>query len=74
MSENPESGKSYYGNDVYLIENRKNAKIKFPIECTSKMCQVCRLKRMSKTIYLKIILLNIKHIFLVAEYSQYGSD
>lgn len=39
MSEN-DKGDVFYGNDVYLRENRKNAKIKFPIECTPKMCQV----------------------------------
>ncbi len=39
MSEN-ENGSTIYGNDVYLKENRKNSKIKFPIESTSKMCQV----------------------------------
>jgi hypothetical protein len=40
MSENAINGSVIYGKEVYLRENRKNAKIKFPIECTSKMCQV----------------------------------
>lgn len=40
MSENLSSGKRVYGNDVYKPENRQNAKITFPFECTSRMCQV----------------------------------
>lgn len=40
MSENLTSGKMVYGNDVYKPDCRKNAKITFPFECTSKMCQV----------------------------------
>ncbi|ODN05639.1 actin [Orchesella cincta] len=39
MSENINSGRMVYGNDVYKPEYRKNAKITFPFECTSKMCQ-----------------------------------
>jgi len=40
MSENEETGRIIYGNDVYLTGNRKKAKIRFPFESSSKMCQV----------------------------------
>ncbi|CAG7718635.1 unnamed protein product [Allacma fusca] len=38
MSEN-EDGTIMYGNEVYLPENRKRAKIRFPFESSSKLCQ-----------------------------------
>lgn len=39
-SQNDQDGTVIYGNDVYLRENRKTAKLKFPFEASSKMCQV----------------------------------
>lgn len=39
MCENLSTGARIYGNEAYHLEHRKNAKITFPFECTSKMCQ-----------------------------------
>lgn len=41
MSEHEETGRLLFGDEVYLPENRKKAKIRFPFESTSKLCQVC---------------------------------
>jgi hypothetical protein len=49
MSENTETGKTLFGNDVYITANRKNAKIKFPIESSSKMCQVLTLENYAES-------------------------